>query len=85
MTDLEFDVLDELYFVTSFQDLQETLSIPEERLQGLLYDLMEKGWVKCLKSFSEELMPNKENFLHNFGNYQYLATKAGLLAHNRRD
>lgn len=85
MTDLEFDVLDELYFVISFQDLQDTLGLEEEALSAVLYDLIAKGWVKCLESFSETLTPTKEDFIQNYRNYQYLATKAGLLAHNSRD
>lgn len=85
MTDLEFDVLDELYFVISFKDLQHTLALDEEDLCPLLYSMIEKGWVKCLKSFSDELTPTKPDFMQNYRNYQYLATKAGLLAHNSRD
>lgn len=85
MTDLEFDVLDELYFVITFEDLRNTLSIEEEELQKVLYGMIEKGWVKCMRSFTEEALPLNDDFIHNYHNYQYLATKAGLLAHNSKD
>ena len=85
MTDLEFDVLDELYFVIAFQDLQHTLSIDERELQEILYNMIGKGWVKCMISFTEEAAPLKDDFIQNYHNYQYLATKAGLLAHNSKD
>lgn len=85
MTDLEFDVLDELYFVIAFQDLRSNLSIDEMELREVLYSMMEKGWVKCMRSFTEEATPHRDDFIRNYHNYQYLATKAGLLAHNSKD
>lgn len=85
MTDLEFDVLDELYFVIAFEDLHNTLLIDEQELKEVLYAMIKKGWVKCMQSFTEEATPLREDFIHNYRNYQYLATKAGLLAHNSKD
>ncbi len=85
MTDLEFDVLDELYFVQTFATLREALldDMEEATLVSVLYDLAQKGWVKCLR-------PNKDEPIHqealdikrDYQQYCYLATKAGLMAHN---
>lgn len=82
MTDLEYDVIDELYFVTEFLELAQKLSLSREALGSVLRVLVEKGWVKCLRGVSEEISFDEEDFLQNFSNYFYLATKAGLLAHN---
>jgi hypothetical protein len=49
-----------------------------------LRSLMGKGWVKCLHTQTDEEIYDLENFEEEFKNYNYLATKAGLLAHNRR-
>lgn len=85
MTDLEYDVIDELYFVTAYPELAQKFSIGQEQLQAILKNLVLKGWVKCLKTVSEELIFNEKEFDKRFLDYFYLATKAGLLAHNSTD
>lgn len=80
MSDEEFDVLDELYFVQPYAFLQETLAWEDKRLLDTLTSLVEKGWVKC---FTE---PDQECFetinLQEVGKeLLYLATKKGLMAH----
>ena len=80
MSDEEFDVLDELYFVQTFAFLQETLAWEDKHLLDTLTSLVEKGWVKC---FTE---PDQECFetinLREVGkDLLYLATKKGLMAH----
>ncbi len=69
MSDLEFDLLDELYFVQSYQYLQETLNWDDQTLKSTLQHLYDKAWI---------------NLLEQGQLYHYLATKAGLLAHNLR-
>ncbi len=80
MSDEEFDVLDELYFVQTYTFLRETLAWEDKRLLDTLTSLVEKGWVKC---FTE---PDQECFeavnLQVVGKeLLYLATKKGLMAH----
>ncbi len=82
MTDLEFDVLDELYFLQPYSHLLKTLDMGEEEIKSTLRELLEKGWVKCYKSPSEELDLDQVDFENSFAKYHYLASKAGLLAHN---
>ena len=85
MSDLEFDVLDELYFVQSFDYLRETIDLSEEKLKEVLKKLLTKAWIKCFVHVSEEgMVPNLEDFEQSYKNYHYLATKEGLLAHNGR-
>jgi hypothetical protein len=84
MTDTEFEVLDELYFIESFDSLVKTLSMPEAQLKAVLAGLLEKGWIKCLSSATGDLPSDQEGFESQYKKYYYLATKAGLLAHNSR-
>jgi hypothetical protein len=83
MTDAEFDVLDELYFVTSYQSLASQVTLTEQELTQTLHHMLQKGWIKCFKSASEELPLSELNF-EEYKQYYYLATKAGLLAHNSK-
>jgi hypothetical protein len=82
MTDLEYDVLDELYFLTSFQELSKRCQLNSEELKVVLGTLLEKGWLNC---FIEKDVPlQKEDVdLDAFSSqYFYLASKSGLFAHN---
>lgn len=81
MTDREFDVLDELYFVISYEELKEMLPYSDKELQACLKSLIEKGFVRCLTDEQhEETHPDPKKFT----SYYFLASKAGLLAHNSR-
>ena len=82
MTEIEFEVLDELYFLQSYQYLINTLKIGDDILKSTLQELISKGWVRCYSSPSEEVDFELSVFAKEFKNYQYLASKAGLLAHN---
>lgn len=82
MSDLEYDVLDELYFVQSFSGLMETTDLEEKELKPILLKLLNKGWIRCYKTVSEEVPTAEVDFELEFRNYFYLASKAGLLAHN---
>lgn len=82
MTDQEFEILDELYFVQTFDALLDSTNINEDELKHCLSQLIEKGWVKCLNSLTEEVLSEISEFEDRYRNYFYLATKAGLLAHN---
>lgn len=84
MSDLEFDVLDELYFVISFTDLQKATGLPGKELKEILLTLFRRGWLKVFKSISEELSEDTFDLDSDVQNYYYLASKAGLLAHNGR-
>lgn len=81
MSDDEFDLLDELYFLQSFAYLREVLDWEEEKLLVTLQLLYDKGWIKCYIEPDQELLERTN--LHLSGqSYFYLATKKGLLSHN---
>jgi hypothetical protein len=84
MSDLEFDVLDELYFVTHFNELKNATNLSVESLKSTLTELYHKGWLKVYESVAAEISDKQVNMDHNFQNYFYLASKEGLLAHNGR-
>ncbi|NJO00737.1 MAG: hypothetical protein HC880_02750 [Bacteroidia bacterium] len=85
MTDLEFDILDELYFVQSFTYIQSQVGTEEATLKAGLAILLEKGWIRCFKSHQDEVVTEDElDFSTHYQDYYYLATKEGLLAHNTR-
>ena len=84
MTDLEFDVMDELYFVISFKDLQDKVDLPEPQLKEILGSLVDKNYVKCFQNISDELPNDEVDFERNYRIYHYLASKQGLFAHNSR-
>jgi len=82
MTDTEFDLLDELYFVINYAELQSQLGWPHEQMQQALQNLWQKGWLVCLHDPDNEVPPQEVNLGSHYRNYHYLASKAGLMAHN---
>ncbi len=82
MSDLEFDVLDELYFVHSFEELMELTDLEEDELKPVLQKLLNKGWIKCLENVNDEVTEEEMDFELQYRRYYYLATKSGLMAHN---
>ncbi len=85
MTDDEFEVLDELYFVQSFQDIYVTTAKSKNILIEVLSALYERGWVRVFKEVDEEVPVNELDFLEHADDYLYLASKEGLMAHNSTD
>lgn len=82
MTDLEYSVLDELYFLQSYSYLANTLELSDDVLKTTLMGLLKKGWIRCYSSPTDELGAENLDIGSEYWNYHYLATKAGLLAHN---
>jgi hypothetical protein len=85
MNDLEFEILDELYFIQSFEELKAATKYPVSEIKKTLGLLLEKGWIKCFFPLEREIPFEQKNFEDNFNKYFYIATKAGLLAHNGKD
>jgi len=82
MTDQEFDILDELYFVKSFTALKDDLDVKTESLKEVLGLLIDKSWVGCYATPMVGLPVEKVNFEENYLEYFYLATKKGMFEHN---
>lgn len=83
MTETEFDILDELYFVVAYPDLKSTLSLTDEELCAALQALLRKGFVKILYPDQDtEHDYDETRFGLECQKYYFLASKAGLVAHN---
>jgi hypothetical protein len=83
MSDIEFDILDELYFVVSYADLRGTLSLTDQELCEALQSLIRQGYVRILYPDQDtEHEYNENTFGHHCKDYFFLATKAGLVVHN---
>jgi hypothetical protein len=84
MTDLEFDILDELYFIQPFQELRKNVRMEEKELLVGLRGLLSKGWLRCFTAPDEEVHFEENTFNKDYHQYYYLASKEGLLAHNSK-
>lgn len=84
MSEDEFQVLDNLYFVTSYQELVGNTRMGDQKLKAVLWGLIQKGWTNCFNDPENEVEVTEERFSDNYGKYYYLASKQGLLEHNLR-
>jgi hypothetical protein len=82
MTDEEFDLIDQLYFVQSFPDLLQVTGLEEDTLLELLQQLFAKGWLRTVALLDGDTPPDPIAILTEGINYFYVASKEGLLAHN---
>ncbi len=74
MTDDEFELMDETYFVQHFDYLKETLGWEDEKLLANLRLLYDKGFIKCLREPDDEIF-DKADIINRGTEYFYLATK----------
>ena len=81
MSDEEFDLMDELYFVQNYDYIKETLGWEDEQLLATLNSLYQYGMIKCLAAPDNERFDVVDIFSEG-KNLFYLATKKGLMAHN---
>ena len=84
MNEAEYDIMDQLYFVTSFADVKEQTRLDDTIISTILWSLINRGWVKCFDGPENEVEVCEDDFRTNFTKYHYLASKQGLLAHNVR-
>lgn len=81
MSDLEYDILDELYFLTHYPELKSNLGLDDEDMKPTLVKLLNKSWVSCYDSPDSKLEEETVDMEIDFRKYYYLATKAGMKAH----
>ena len=84
MEENEYVILDELYFVVTFDELQRKTGFPEGRLKEELSNLLKKGWLKIVDLETDSEIEDHSVIERDYKNYNYLASKAGLFAHNSR-
>ena len=84
MSEVEYDIMDQLYFITSFGDVKDLSGVDEPVITVVLWRFISNGWVKCFDGPEKEVELTEDDFKTNFAKYHYLASKQGLLAHNVR-
>lgn len=85
MSDQEFDLLDELYFIQSYEGLRGALGWEDARVAEVLKSTYDKGWIRCYDDPGHEVTAREVDLLKHYARYHYLASKAGLLAHQDDD
>jgi hypothetical protein len=86
LSDIEFDVLNALYFVEPFERIVEECSAPRAIVGDVLKQLIHKKYVVAMQ-WDETKTEYVRTYFYDSDNmdaYHYLATKEGLLAHNGR-
>jgi hypothetical protein len=81
MSELVFDLLDELYFVQHFDYLKQVLQWEDDVILFTLQSLFENDLIKCFVAHDQELFQDVK-ISDNGKNYYYLASKKGLMLHN---
>ncbi|MGM0580357.1 MAG: hypothetical protein ACQETL_06740 [Bacteroidota bacterium] len=82
MNDQEIDLLDELYFVQSYNEVKDALEWKDEELQKHLFSLYQKEYIKILINQDEDYKGRIELSSIPWNDLYFLATKKGLLEHN---
>ncbi|MEO0899070.1 MAG: hypothetical protein AAFY71_21845 [Bacteroidota bacterium] len=84
LTELQFDILDSLYFVEPLDKILEEVDERRPVILDELKHMIDKGWIQVM-AFDE----NAQDYLRtnifdsdNLHEYRFLATKEGLLRHN---
>lgn len=86
LTESEFLVLDELYFVSSYHDILEHINMDVAIFKTTLMSLLEKGFAVQMKynvthnDFEKLERPDQTCLEHS----SFVATREGLLIHNSR-
>ena len=82
MSEEEFELIDQLYFIKNFDQLRQEMQIDELNLRELIYLLSQKKWLKCLLNEREIEILNRDFFIEQYKNLSFNATKEGLKAHH---
>jgi hypothetical protein len=86
LTDIEYDVLNAIYFVESFEHIVAECAKPPSIVGDVLKQLIHRKYVVPMR-WDEEKTEFVRSFIYDTDNmnaYSYLATKEGLMAHNSR-
>lgn len=84
LTDIQFQILDSLYFVETFAHIVEEANEPPAVVKDEIRTLIDKGLVQVMM-FDEEKGDFRRTTIFdadNIQDYSFLATKDGLLKHN---
>lgn len=86
LTDIEYDILNAIYFVEPFENILAECRQPVGVVTDVLRQLIDKKYVVAMR-FDDATQEYVRSFIYDADNmnaYSYLATKEGLMAHNSR-
>jgi hypothetical protein len=86
LTEIEYDVLNALYFVEPFDNILSECPYPEAIVKDVLRQLIARKYVAPMR-FDEDKQEYLRSFMYDGDDmraYAYLATKEGLMAHHTR-
>ena len=84
MNDLTYDILDELYFVISYNKLIINFVGLEFEAKAILIEMIKNKWVNYYTQIEGEINPLIEINTKSIENLYFLASKQGLFAHNSK-
>ena len=84
MSDLAYELLDELYFVISFDKLITKFEGLEIETKNILIEMIKNNWVNYYKEIEGEINPEMEINNESIEKLFFLASKKGLFAHNSK-
>ncbi|MDX2062190.1 MAG: hypothetical protein SFY70_03960 [Bacteroidia bacterium] len=86
LSDLEFRILDSLYFVEPFENILAEVGAPENVVAAELRNLIARRWVQAMRfdPTANDYVSSAIFDTHDLRAYRYLATKEGLLVHSGR-
>jgi hypothetical protein len=85
MTDIEFEILDQLYLTISFDKLKSILThYSSQELIDVLKTMQMKGWIKLIDVSKDDEILCQIDWSMTDTNVRLLATKKGLFKHNSK-
>ena len=84
LTEIDYDILNSIYFVEPFDKILEEVNYPPNVVGDCLKCLIAKKYVVAMlwDDFKQDYVRSFMYDSDNMHAYSYLATKDGLLAHN---
>lgn len=84
LTDLQFQILDSIYFMESLVHIVEEAETPRAIVVDEIRTMIDKGWIQVMaqEEDSGEYIRTGIFDNDNLDEYRFLATKDGLLKHN---
>ncbi|MDP5171539.1 MAG: hypothetical protein NWR72_14940 [Bacteroidia bacterium] len=87
LNEIQFQVLDSIYFVESLQHILEEANAPRAVVIDEIRTMIDKGWVQVM-GFDDKVGDYVRTAIFdndNLDDYRFLATKAGLMKHNGQE
>jgi hypothetical protein len=86
LTDLQFSILDSLYFPEPFENVMAEVGEPRQIVLAELRELIDKTLVQVMRwdDTAQDYLPSPHLDADRLNEFRFLATRKGLLAHNGR-